>query len=296
MRQKFIGINMDDSAHLFNIFNIGKSRATKRFVLAVTFISLVISNGPEWINAIKSFNQKATPKIEELIPTDSKSEQTQIDNLKCISLIKPENNIETKEDKTNKVGDFYIPSGSGKTWEGTVWFKKSFTPNFKKIFVEYEITSEKNYTKPPSFIFTVVRNGVSIEQKNIAKIWAPEFSLNDTINIPQLIGFSKKFDEEKHEWIREKSFELTDAVKANQVDSFTVEKVNTGGNEMILSATYKYTSDRTGLAALPFSFPLQINFPFSDLTNSREYLDLGIGTFVKHKLRIVTLDVCYEQK
>ena len=269
-------------------------KASNRLVLFFFFISSVlvpiITHGPEWI---KLWVEKPPPPTLG-DATNSKDKPVPREDIEpCLDLTALEKlEIEVEYEKIRKKGDFYSPTGVGESWEGTVWIKDKLKPNFKKIFIEYEIISEKNPDKPPSFIWTISRVTSDGERQHIGKLWLPEFSKAGEIMIPQLVGFAKTTDFDNGTLRRETSLELSDPAKFGKLDSLTIEKTGISGNEMMINFTYSYTSDRNGVA-MSFPFTKKITFPFSNLASSGEQLEFGIGTFIGYSLRIISLKVCY---
>jgi|GEM_PF-5651585 len=269
-----------------------KDHASRGFVWVVFIIFLVVENGPSWINALKE-NKKPPQVIGITTTAEQKNEVQEITETPCYSFL-PLNEIDISvelDQITPKNGLFY-PTGGGNTWEGVVWITKQIDPNFKKIYIEYEIVPDDKSKKPASFIWSVARTTSENKRQIITKIWVPEYSLIEGTNIPQLLGFAKNIDYEKNQLERELPLSLPDAVKLRQTDSLSIEPTNINGNEMMINFTYNFTSNRTSIA-LPYPFSKKVSFPFSNLKDSNEKLDLGLGTYVGNGLRIISLQACY---
>lgn len=267
----------------------GKRVSNGTFILVFLIYCLIV-HGPSWVEVVKK--EKPPPPV--LGQNDEEQKVEEEENKGCIILAPiDEYEFEREFDKIEKQGNFYYPTGKGKTWEGAIWIKNKLKPNFKKIFIEYEISSREDSEKPPAFILTIARPGEKNERQIIAKLWSPEFSEKDGVKIPQLIGFARSLEyEEDSKPSRDESIELRSAVRMNQSDSLTVKPTNINGNEMTINFTYNYTSDDDGMA-IPSSFTKKLIFPFSNLASSGEFMDLGLGTFVDYGLRIVSLKICY---
>lgn len=189
-------------------------------------------------------------------------------------------------------GDTLTPSGAGGTWEGILWFNETVKPNFDHITVEYSIASEKETEKPPSLIWALGRKVDEGVFQTIGQLWIPEFSERDGQKYLQLAGFSKIEDYENGQLVRQSPIQLPDGVATKQTDSLTVKSMEITGSKLLTQFTYKYLWNKAGQAN-PFPFTEDITFPFSDLKNSNENLNLGIGTYVGYKIKIVRLEVCY---
>ena len=249
------------------------------------FIYLIIDKGPTWIDALKK--DTAIPTV---LPAQTALKPALEDE--CILLTPLESNsIKISYDKIQKTGEYYSPTGAGNTLEGIIWLEKALKPSFRKVFIEYEIIT-KNKNKPPSFIWNIAREGKKNNRQVTAKIWAPEYTEIDGAKIPQLIGFAQTKDYTENSLERRIPEELPDPVKRGQLDSLTIEPTNVNGTEMDTNFIYNFTSERNNIA-VPYSFTRKLIFPFSNLSNSNELLDIGIGTYIGNEIRIVSLKVCY---
>lgn len=250
------------------------------------FAYLIIDKGPNWIEVVKKNNVNPSPVLTAQTSREKESD----DN--CIHFFPlKQDSIKISYDKVQKTGDYYSPTGAGNTIEGTVWLKEVLKPNFKEIFIEYEILTEKK-DKPPSLIWIFAREIKKNEKQIIAKIWAPEYTEIDSVKIPQLLGFAQTKDYTEKDFGRGPPEELPDPVKRNQLDSLTIEPTYINGTEMSTNFTYNFTSDRNNIA-IPYNFTRKLVFPFSNLANSGELLDIGVGTYIGNKFRIVSLNICY---
>ncbi len=268
-------------------------KATKKFVWFVFALYLLVDKGPSWIELFKE-KPKPQPQVIGLSTTEE-PHNTSPDVTKptCVSYL-PLDDVDIKVvyDRMAKRNGLLSPTGGGNTWEGIVWIVKQIDPNFKKIFVEYEIVPDEKGNKPPSIIWSIARTMSDNKRQHIAKIWIPEFSNIDGYNIPQLIGFAKNNDYTLNSFEREMPLSLPDAVKLKQIDTLIIEPTSISGNEMVTNFTYTYTSDRTGVAT-SFPFSKKISFPFSNLKDSNEKLDIGLGSYAGNGLRLISLQVCY---
>lgn len=284
-----------DPAQIPESFLNGK--ASKGFVLAWFLVFSVINTGitygPSWITVFK--NTKPDPPTKAFAsdthgpsptPTPENNDQT------CTYYAPIDKyNIQPKYQYLSLSNEYYIPTGSGKSWEGTIWLQKIISPKFKKIHIEYNVIASSNQqNKPPAIILSLSKDSTKKESIPILKIWTPEFSESNNVKYLQILRVAKN-DNSDNGLKDEQGRELSDSAKRNQTDNLTISSSNTNGNEMTINGIYSYMSDRTN-TAMNFPFSTQVKFPFSDIEQSSEKLDLGIGTYKGNKFKIVSLEVC----
>ncbi len=190
------------------------------------------------------------------------------------------NEWENRDYLDNKDG--YLCPKNG--WvDPVLWYKEGVKPGFSSIYIEFEIKKDlKNITpNPPSFITAYGKD------LPIFKSWSPEEP-----NL-QLFRFAKNLDLNRKILTGELGEEFSNPVKPYQKDSFTIEQnrvLETG--EVLLNFTYKYSSNLTGEAESPETFPKKVRMPGSDPGLSSVRYPFGIGTFEGNCLKPLIIKIC----
>lgn len=283
---------------MFDIVNLlFKGKASKKYVLFLFLTSLIIQYGPSWIVLFQQKTNQAE-KIDITLTQNSgilspAEDQTKIDNNSQNNCIKYNANEDLPIEKRLKYlklrDNYYFPTGTGDSWEGTIWLKRLISTTFKSIFIEYEILSDKGSNYPPSLILQLAINSENKNLQEILKIWIPEYSIRGEDKFLQLFRLRQSKDSLDH--LSEASFPLPDPVKKNQINSLKIESSGISGNLAGIRMIYTYTSDRNNVST-PFTYSTEIKLPMSNPTESSEKMDLGIGTFRGYKYRVISLEIC----
>lgn len=285
------------SAYEYVVSTLFRGKPSKKYLIIILILAnsipALFNNASDIITSIKENpnKQSRNPLGANVEPPVIYQEEEMGKHTNASSCIKQypfkDNLVEYSYENIKEKNGYYIPTGRGKSWEGIIWLVDVTNPSFKKIDIEYEIIQDQNQGKPPAFIFAIAKQTENKKREQIMKTWLPEFTSSD---LPQLIGFSKLNDDGNLDRIE--SISLSDPIKLNQVDSLVVESTAVTGNEMSISFSYHYTSNRNN-SSMSHPHTQQVKFPLSNLEKSSEKLDVGIGTYIGNGLRIISLNICY---
>lgn len=191
----------------------------------------------------------------------------------------------------------YGPFGIANANEG-YYVIESIPAKFKRMKIEYEIDDVKNTKSPlpPSFIWGLSRSVKTSIFKSgyqqLVRSWIPEYSGLENTGTLQNVRFFINDDYESSQLALKRLYPeaLNHPVKYLGVTNTLVITRNTT-NGSLGNYTFEYfLKEKYG--DMTYTFLAQIPYPFSNLENSLEKVDLELGTFYGHGLRVVSINIC----
>ncbi|MFZ2200059.1 MAG: hypothetical protein WAV40_04700 [Microgenomates group bacterium] len=272
-----------------------KQNIGKLILLASAFISLPVG--------VKQLLEPSTSNPISIVNNNEVDTTKQPDSKEVWSI-----NLDEKElaDKVTSNGirlrkdGYWYPTRKGEA--GFIYIE--IPANFEEMHLEFQVIEETDNDSglDPSLIWRLTKLNPTLDKKKQQEyvgILAPEYAIHtrtDGSQTKTLENVGIVINEDLETSIsakRQRSQELPHPVILNQNNNLVVTRTSTSGNEGIYNIHLDFSekNENGKITPMPKEFPITIPMPFNPLKSTQGTINLNLGTFFGHGLKITSLKI-----